>query len=332
MSLEIVSAFLAVSMLLYCLLGGADFGAGILEVFRGSQFRDEQQELIGHAMGPVWEANHMWLVLAVVIFFNGFPQAYASVAITFHIPLTLLMIGVIMRGCAFTFRSYDAVKDRSQQYYTWVFMFASVLTPFMLGTIAGALFLGRIPQSGSDFAESYVLPWFNLFSFSVGLLTCVLFAFLAAVYLVGEAHTEELAKLFSKRARAANLVAVFSGGLVFICAWWDGLGLIQRFLSSPVSLACMILATLILIPLWKCLHQRRSRLARVLAAAQVTLVLLGWAKLQFPILFGSLTVFNSAAPEVTLQWLVGALVVGSAIIFPALFYLLHIFKRHSAIE
>jgi cytochrome bd ubiquinol oxidase subunit II len=330
MSLEIVSAFLVISILLYCLLGGADFGAGILELLRGSQFRNEQQELIGHAMGPVWEANHMWLILAVVIFFNGFPQAYATLTTTFHIPLTLMLMGVVLRGCAFTFRSYDAVKDRSQQYYTWVFMIASVLTPFMLGTVAGALFLGRVPQVGGDFQESYVLPWCNLFSFSVGLLTCALFAFLAAVYLIGEAHTEDLAKLFSRRARAMNVAVVFCGGLVFLSAWWDGLGLIQRFASNPISLGCMTLATLILIPLWKCLHHRHSLSSRILAASQVILVLFGWMKLQYPVFFGPLTILNTAAPEVTLRWLVGALIVGCAIIFPALFYLLHIFKRNPA--
>jgi cytochrome d ubiquinol oxidase subunit II len=330
MSLEILTAFLGTSIWLYCLLGGADFGAGILELFRGKHLRDEQQELIGHAMGPVWEANHMWLVLAVVILFNGFPRAYAALATTFHIPLTLMLVGVILRGCAFTFRSYDAVKDRSQRYYTWAFMLASVLTPFMLGTIAGALLLGRAPPLGGGFVESYIDPWCNLFSFSVGLLTCVLFAFLAAVYLIGEAPDADLAELFSRRARAMNVAAVLSGALVFACATEDGLDLARRFVSTPVSLGCMALATVILIPLWRCLHRRLAVPSRVLAAGQVTLVLGGWLKLQFPVFFGSLTVFNTVAPEATLRGLNGALIVGSALIFPSLFYLLRVFKRSPA--
>jgi len=323
---EIVGAFLGVSVLLYCLLGGADFGAGILELFRGRNLRDKQQELISHAMGPVWEANHMWLVLAVVILFNGFPKAYAAMAVHFHIPLTLMLLGVILRGCAFTFRSYDAIRDRSQRYYTGVFMIASVLTPLMLGVVAGAMFLGRVPAPGSGFMASYVSPWLNLFSFSVGLLTCVLFAFLAAVYLVGEAHTEELAKLFSKRARAMNIVAVFSGAFVFLSAHLDGMSLSQRFASDPISLSCMALATLILIPLWRCLHRRHARAARFFAALQVSLILLGWVKVQFPVFLPRLTIYDAAAPEATLRFLSGGLIVGIAIIFPALFFLLRVFK------
>src|SRR3972149_1057124 len=103
--------FLGVSIILYCLLAGADFGAGILEFFKGPTHREKQSELITHAMSPVWEANHVWLILVVVILFNGFPKAFSVLSITYHIPLTVMLVGVILRGCAFTFRHYDAVRD-----------------------------------------------------------------------------------------------------------------------------------------------------------------------------------------------------------------------------
>jgi len=339
MWIEIVATFLLVSILLYCLLGGADFGAGILELFRGPSFREEQQELIGHAIGPVWEANHMWLILAVVILFNGFPKAYATLTTTFHIPLTLMLIGVILRGCAFTFRHYDAVRDRSQHYYTLTFMVSSLLTPLMLGVIAGALFLGRVPPLDGGFHESYISPWFNLFSFSVGIFACVLFAFLAAVYLVGEAWTEDLRKLFSERARVINFVAVIAGSFVFLSAHIDGLKLTQAFISDPTALVCIALATLILIPLWMSLHRRDLTVSRLLAGSQVALILLGWLKLQFPAFLQTreagnsvaLTIYNTAAPDATLRFLAYALIGGIAVIFPALFYLLHIFKRQEKI-
>src|ERR671918_2405613 len=115
MWVESIAFFLAVSILLYCLLAGADFGAGILEAFLGDRQREEQRQVITHAIGPVWEANHVWLILAVVILFTGFPKAYSALSITFHIPLTLMLVGIILRGCAFTFRHYDAVRDRSQR-------------------------------------------------------------------------------------------------------------------------------------------------------------------------------------------------------------------------
>ena len=104
MLIHSVAFFLGVSLLLYSLFAGADFGAGILEWFTGKNHRKEQQELITHAMGPVWEANHVWIILAVVILFNGFPRAYSQLSISFHIPLTIMLMGIILRGCAFTFR------------------------------------------------------------------------------------------------------------------------------------------------------------------------------------------------------------------------------------
>src|SRR5918992_5235757 len=130
MLVESVAFFLAVSILFYCLFAGADFGAGILEAFLGSRSREEQRTVITHAMGPVWEANHVWLILAIVILFTGFPKAYSALSITFHIPLTLMLMGIILRGCAFTFRHYDAVRDRSQRYYSAIFVISSFLTPF----------------------------------------------------------------------------------------------------------------------------------------------------------------------------------------------------------
>lgn len=334
MWIEAVTFFLGVSILFYCLFGGADFGAGILEIFRGPHYRKEQQDLITHAMGPVWEANHMWLVLAVVILFNGFPRAYSTISTLFHIPLTFVLIGVILRGCSFTFRHYDAVQDASQKTYSTIFALSSVLTPFMLGVVAGASLLGKTAARGSGFSETYVYPWLNPFSFATGFFTCVLFSFLAAVYLIGEAENGELRKIFTRRAQVLNALAVVSGVVVFATAAWDGLDLLTLFWSKPLSLTCMILATLGLIPLWICLDRSKTILSRVLAGGQILLILVGWLKIQFPVILHSqtgesLTLYNSAAPTITLQYLFYALAIGSFAIFPALFFLLKIFKVNS---
>src|ERR1700733_8715060 len=109
--LLVVIGFLAVSLLFYCVLGGADFGAGALEFFVPEKNRKRHEELVNKAMGPVWEANHIWLIILIVILFNAFPKVYAQYSIYFHIPLTLMLIGIVFRGCAFSFRNYDAVKD-----------------------------------------------------------------------------------------------------------------------------------------------------------------------------------------------------------------------------
>jgi hypothetical protein len=204
MWVETIAFFLAISILLYSLLAGADFGAGILEAFAGKDRREEQREIISHAMGPVWEANHVWLILAVVILFMGFPKAFSALSITFHIPLTLMLFGIVLRGCTFTFRHYDAVRDRSHRYYSALFVISSFLTPLMLGVVAGGALLGATAPLEAGFYAGFVRPWANLFCFSVGVFTCVLFAFLAAVYLIGETRDPAMRGIFTSRAMIAN--------------------------------------------------------------------------------------------------------------------------------
>jgi cytochrome d ubiquinol oxidase subunit II len=336
MLIESIALFLAFSILLYCLLAGADFGAGILEAFIGHYRGDEQRKIITHAIGPVWEANHVWLILAVVILFNGFPRAYSALSITFHIPLTLMLVGIILRGCAFTFRHYDAVRDRSQLYYSRIFVISSFLTPMMLGIVAGGTLLGHMAPVEDGFYGAYVRPWANLFCFSVGVFTCVLFAFLAAVYLIGETRDPELKWLFMRRALILNALAVLVGALVFVAAEMSRLNLVRLFAQHAISLASMIAATLILVPLWTAIRRNAVHIARILVATQVGLVLIGWFGLQHPAIINSttetLTIYNTAAPEATLRYLLYALVGGSAIIFPALIYLLAVFKLSEAEE
>jgi cytochrome d ubiquinol oxidase subunit II len=307
MLVEFIAFFLAVSILFYCLFAGADFGAGILEAFLGSRSREEQRTVITHAMGPVWEANHVWLILAIVILFTGFPKAYSALSITFHIPLTLMLIGIILRGCAFTFRHYDAVRDRSQSYYSAIFVASSFLTPLMLGVVAGGMLFGALSPIGEGFYAAFVRPWANLFCFSVGVFTCVLFAFLAAVYLIGETNDPAVKSMFVRRALILNAVAIVVGIAVFIAAQIDGLQLARLFGEKALSLTCMIGATFLLIPLWIAIRKDAVQGARAFVAAQVALVLIGWFRLQFPMIIHSkiepLTIYTAAAPESTLRYL-----------------------------
>ncbi len=281
-------------------------------------------------MGPVWEANHVWLILAVVILFTGFPNAYSQLSITFHIPLTLMLVGIILRGCAFTFRHYDAVQDRSHRYYRAIFRTSSFITPLMLGVVAGGTLLGNSSPVEAGFLAAFVRPWANLFCFSVGIFTAVLFGFLAAVYLIGETSEAAIRGIFVRRAIILNGLAMLVGVAVFLAAEIDGLPLARLFAGRALSLASMAGATIVLIPLWIAVRRNRVQMARILVAAQVGLVLIGWFRLQFPVILNSksspLTIYTAAAPEPTLRYLLYALIAGSVIIFPALFYLLKIFK------
>ncbi|HET9279362.1 MAG TPA: cytochrome d ubiquinol oxidase subunit II, partial [Flavitalea sp.] len=181
--LTLIIIILGASFVLYTILGGADFGAGIIETLAG----EKGEHTISKAIAPVWEANHVWLILAVVILFTGFPTVYASLSLVLHIPLMLVLLGIIFRGTAFTFRHYDVKQDHTHKYYTLLFKVSSFITPFFLGVTLGAMILGRITFDQSvGFYEMFVSPWLNVFCFVMGVFAVTLFGYISGVFLVGE--------------------------------------------------------------------------------------------------------------------------------------------------
>lgn len=329
--LWVVILFLGLSLLLYCLFAGADFGAGVLELFLGREDRHAKRQVIEKALGPVWEANHIWLILVVVILFTGFPAVYGRVSIHLHLPLTAMLLGIIARGCSYTFKHYDAVKGRSQKAYTFFFVTSSLWTPFCLGVVTGALVPGGLDPAAMGYWEGYIAPWLRPFPLALGVFTVCLFSFLAAVYLLGETRDARLRRTFGRRAYAFSGVSILAGGAVFLAAALEGFPLFERFLDSRAAAGCMALATLLIPAVWAAVWAGRSWTARLLAGAQVALILLGWFRVQFPVLVRladgrDLTFFNSHAPEATLTQLGLALLIGSALILPALYYLLRVFK------
>src|SRR6187431_1466066 len=159
----VVTLYLCLSVLLYFLLGGADFGAGIIEMFTSRKNVTRTRKTLYQAIGPIWEANHMWLIIAIVILFVGFPSIYSLLSTHLHIPLVIMLLGITARGTAFVFRHYDAVRDGMQKVYNRVFVVSSVVTPLFLGILAGSTVAGRIDPNAFDFAHAYIYPWFNLF-------------------------------------------------------------------------------------------------------------------------------------------------------------------------
>ena len=332
--IEIIVFVLGIAVLLYVLLGGADFGAGIVELFTGKKGIGT----ISKAIAPVWEANHIWLILAIVILLNGFPQVYTTLTIYLHIPLFIVLIGIIFRGTAFTFRYYDTVKDNSQFYYTRIFRLSSLITPFFLGVTLGAIILGRIPANvGGTYYQVFISPWLNLFTCTTGIFVMLLFGWLAAVYLLGEAQNDETYQSFVKTARNFFVLLVLSGLGIFIIAEINDLNLFRRFIESSVASGCIILATIIIPFLWRYIKHRNpgySGLIRLLAGLQTACIITGWFAVQFPVMIyisggSNLTVWNSQAPERTISLLVYALVVGILLILPAFFYLFKVFKFES---
>lgn len=324
----IILVFLSIALLFYVLLGGADFGAGILEIFTGKRKID----LISKAIAPVWEANHVWLIVVLVILFMGFPSVYSTVMLTLHIPLLFLLLGIILRGSSFTFRYYDIKEAKLQNVYTAFFKYSSLFTPLFLGVILGSVILGRLTLDMSQgFYEVFLYPWLNFFSFSLGMFTVILFTFLASLYLLGEANEDEDISFFIKYSRILVIALVVAGMIVFLAAEIDGLHLLAQFTGSPVSIASMVLATLLLPVLWRSISRQNTTWIRLIAGAQTVFVLLGWFMIQYPVLVNiaedpDITVHSAVAPESTLLQLMIALVIGLLLVIPSLIYLFIVFK------
>jgi cytochrome d ubiquinol oxidase subunit II len=334
--LEVVIIFLFLSLVLYILLGGADFGAGIVEFFLKDADKNKR-EIIGKAIGPIWEANHMWLIIIVVILFMGFPDIYGNVSIYLHIPLTCLLVGIVLRGTAFTFRHYDAIKDDSQKYYNLIFKYSSLWTSFFFGIIAGALTSQNIDPNANDFLSLYVFDWLNIFSITTGLFTVFIFGFLASVYLIGETVDEETKKYFIRIGRTLLIAMVVAGGLVFLTSEITGAGLTQRFLDHPFAIVTVILTTISLPVLWYALKNKKVLLSRLTAGFQVMMIILTWVMVYSPYILiykngTGLNLYQAAAPTSTINMLAWALLIGSCFILPSLFYLFKIFKSRPPTE
>ena len=140
----IIAGMMIASLVLYALLGGADYGGGVWDLFAFGPRARQQRALIAEAISPVWEANHVWLILVIVILFTAFPPAFAAIATALHIPITLLLIGIVLRGTAFTFRTYDVQRDDVQRRWSLLFSISSIITPVLLGITLGAIASGTI--------------------------------------------------------------------------------------------------------------------------------------------------------------------------------------------
>jgi cytochrome d ubiquinol oxidase subunit II len=312
----------------YALLGGADFGGGVWDLLASGPRRARQRELIADAIGPIWEANHVWLILAVVLLFTCFPDAFARVATVLHIPLVLLLVGIVLRGSAFTFRSYDSRRDAVQRRWGAVFSGASIITPLLLGAAVGALATGRVRPPAGGFVASYLSPWATPFALATGLLALALFAFRAAVYLTVEAGDDRpLADDFRRRALGAGAAAIImAGGTLMLARRGAPMvhgGIMGARWALPLHTGAAVAAAAAL----GALALRRYRLARIAAAALVSLVIWGWGAAQFPWLVPpDLTIAQTAAPVTTLRFVSLGLVAGAVILVPSLVYLFRVFK------
>jgi cytochrome d ubiquinol oxidase subunit II len=322
---DAVAAILWLSLTTYAVLAGADFGGGVWDLFAFGPRAREQRRAVSEAMGPVWEANHVWLIFMITGMFTAFPVAFGALAVALFIPLTVVMFGIVMRGAAFAFRAHGSDPHQPS---TWgvVFGVASIVTPIFLGAVTAAVAGGSIRVSNGILTSGYFSGWTSALAAVLGLWALALFAYEAATYLMVEtAGRPELERDFRIRALSASLVSGALGLTALVLAWVQAPLLFDRLTHG--GLPFLVLA-LINGPIaaWAVLRWR-PRLARIAVAAQVVFVLWAWAVGQWPYLIPpDVTIQSAAAPRGTLDAMLVVIAVGMAVLLPSLWLLFRVFK------
>jgi cytochrome d ubiquinol oxidase subunit II len=319
---EVVAAVMFAGITLYALLAGADFGAGFWDLAAGGSRRGEApRALIEESIAPVWEANHVWLIFVLVVLWTGFPPAFAAIMSTLYIPLTGAAFGIILRGGGFAFRKASTTLP-ARRLFGATFAFSSVLTPYFLGAVVGGVASARVPDG--DAAGNVVTSWNNPTSVLGGTMAVVVCAFLASVYLAGDARKRDLHDLaawFRARALVAGVVAgaVALAGVFVLNADAPHLfdGLTGRGAPLIVLSAIAGAATVVLV------YRGTFEVARYTAALAVVAVLWGWAAAQYPwLLIDHLKIEAGAGARTTQVAMLATLGVGTLLLLPPLLWLL----------
>lgn len=325
---ELCLALVIAGVTAYAVLGSADLGAGFWDLTAGGDRRGGRvRGMIQRSMSPVWEANHVWLIFVLVVLWTAFPVFFGSVMSTLYLPLTGAALGIIFRGAAFALRG-QAATIREARLLGALFSSASVLVPFCLGTVLGAIASGRVPE-GNALGDPWS-SWLNPTSILIGVLAVVTGAYLAAVYLAGDARRggfDDLVEAFRARALGAGAVAgvIAVGGLVVLRD--DARSLFDGLTSGGglgFVIASAVFGALTLALVWT----RRLGPARWTAAGAVGCIVIGWAFAQSPdLLPGELTLDEAAANDATLTALLVSVAVGALVLVPSLAYLYRLTLR-----
>jgi cytochrome d ubiquinol oxidase subunit II len=323
----VVAVILFFGVTAYAVFGGADFGAGFWDLVAGDAQRGERpRALIDHSIGPVWEANHVWLIFCLVVLWTAFSEAFQSIMLTLFVPLTLAALGIVLRGSGFAFRK-SVLVTRQRRFYGAIFAGSSVLVPYCMGAVAGAIASGRVPSGGK--AGDPWTSWVNPTSVLGGVLAVAVCAFLASVYLIADAERLEqidMVEYFRVRAIAA---AVAAGAVAFVGIFVlraDAPYIFHGLTSRALPLV-IISALCGLVSLWTLVRGTR-RIARPIAMLAVATVVAGWGVAQWPyILPQSLKVSEAAAPDGTLYTILFVFVLAALLILPSLAWLYTLDQR-----
>ncbi|GAC1544598.1 MAG: cytochrome d ubiquinol oxidase subunit II [Polyangiales bacterium] len=340
---EACAGAILLALIAYGVLAGADFGGGVWDALARGPRKDAQRAAIARAMGPVWEANHVWLIFVIVLLFTVFPAVFRAVSIALFVPFHLALVGIILRGAAFAFRSHEThlagVGNRARVWGV-VFGVSSVITPVLLGMCFGAVSSGGIRVGDGvggvggvaaiDGAVRFEggVPWLSPFSWCMGGAALSLFAYLAAVFLCVET-TGALQEDFRRRALGAGTIVVVGAALTVPLTYfqaphlWTGLTSVRALPVLVVGFAAALVSG-------HALLARRPRRARLAAIVQVVALLVGWSLAQRPYLvYPDLLLEASAAEPATMRFVLGSLPIGAALIVPSLWLLFRVFKSEA---
>jgi cytochrome bd ubiquinol oxidase subunit II len=339
---DVAAGILWVGATFYALFGGADFGGGLWDLIAGGAERGERpRALIQRSLTPVWEANHVWLIFILVVLWTAFPPAFSAVMTTLYVPLALAAVGIVLRGSGFAFRkSIEGLSARRAAGAT--FALSSVLTPFFMGTVVGAIAAGRVPAAGDGDPFS---SWLAPLPLLVGLLFVATGAYLAAIFLVDDARRggdAELEGYFARRALGAAVVAGIAAAAGLVALHADAHYVYDRLLHQGLPLVALSglsgLAVLAILltrrpvgrePAHVVGNRPVDRLLRPLAALAVVAVIWGWGVAQFPYLLPtSLKISQAAAPHETLAAVLVVFIAAAVIVLPALGLLYWLSQRN----
>ena len=323
----ILAGIMLIALVIYSLLGGADYGAGFWDLTSSGEREKDQRNLIAQAIQPVWEANHVWLIFVVVLMFSGFPAAFSSICTALAVPLFFVLLGIVLRGSSYVFRAYFAGSVRTQLYWGKVFSISSSITPLFLGIVVGAISGDAVLVRNGVSENGFFHTWFQPFPLTVGVLALALFAYLSACYLTIETDDAAIQRDFRNRALFSGFVSLMAAFATYVIAGDAAQGIRDGLSRAPyfwlIEGAGALAAFVAFQALWTGQYQR----ARIAAAAQVGLIVFGWGVAQYPYLIRpELTIYNSSAPTNILISLEVVAGIGAVVLIPSLLVLLFIFK------
>ena len=325
----LLAGVMLIALVIYSSLGGADYGAGFWDLMCSGSRRQDQRDLIARAIQPVWEANHIWLILVVVLTFSGFPSAFSYISLGLAVPIFLILLGIVLCGSSYVFRAYFTGSVRTQLYWGKVFSISSFITPLFLGIVIGALSSDSVVVKDSVSENGFLRTWFHPFPLIVGLLSLSLFAYLSACYLTIETSAALLQDDFRKRALISGIVSIVSAVLTYAIAGDSAKAIRDGLARAPYVWLIEFGAAAAALVAFQALWSRRYLRARMSAVVQVALIVAGWGVAQYPYLVRpQLTIASSAAPSNIVWDLVVAVAAGAVILIPSLILLILIFKTH----